>query len=332
VRRDAQQPVAGVLSLIRELTGPPAGNIADLFAASFRALDHVIDFDLGAVVMLEQNLELYLITREGAGSLVGEQLIASLRTTLETMIPISFAASDVIVKAERSELPGGGKDASLEHSTHAIITIENHSSGVLLVYGAEPFDEEERQIVEIFAAQVSLLIGQLRARDQIQGLADTDELTGIANKRHFRRQLPYEMDRARIYSLPLALVMFDIDDFKEINDSFGHTIGDVVLSELCGAVRESLRPPDLFARFGGDEFAIILPHTDLAGACAVAERILQQVRSLAIPADEEGTIACSVSLGIADLQHADKTADDIIRRADERLYEAKRAGKNRYTA
>jgi diguanylate cyclase (GGDEF)-like protein len=125
--------------------------------------------------------------------------------------------------------------------------------------------------------------------------------------------------------------MFDIDDFKAINDNFGHTVGDVVLSELCGAVRETLRPPDLFARFGGDEFAIILPHTDLGGACSVADRILQKVRALSIPADDEGTICCSISLGIADYQTSDATAADVIRRADERLYEAKRAGKGRYS-
>jgi diguanylate cyclase (GGDEF)-like protein len=139
------------------------------------------------------------------------------------------------------------------------------------------------------------------------------------------------MERARVYSLPLSLLMFDIDDFKAINDNFGHTVGDVVLSELCGAVRETLRPPDLFARFGGDEFAIILPHTDLGGACAVADRILQRVQMLAIPADDEGTIRCSISLGIAEFRSADTTSADVIRRADEQLYEAKRAGKNRYS-
>lgn len=333
MRRDEQQPIAGVLSLIRELIGPAtrADNIADLFVSSFGALDHAIDFDLAAAVMIEQNLDLYVVTREGAGSLVGSPLIDSLRRTLETMIPISFAATDVVVKAERSILPRRGAGDSLDYSTSASISIEHRSSGVLLVYRGEPFDEHDQQIVEIFAAQVSLLIGQLWAREQIQGLADTDDLTGIANKRHFRRQLPQEMERARVYSLPLSLLMFDVDDFKEINDSFGHTVGDVVLSELCGAVRETLRPPDLFARFGGDEFAIILPHTDLGGACAVADRILQKVRELTIPADDEGTIRCSISLGIADYQRADTTGE-IIRRADERLYEAKRAGKNRYSA
>jgi len=334
VRHDEKQPIAGVLSLIRELTGPAtrADNIGDLFVSSFRALDHAIDFDLAAAVMIEQNLDLYVVTREGAGSLVGPPLIDSIRRTLEMMIPVSFAATDVVVRAERSDLPHRGDGDSLAHSTHATIAVENRSSGVLLVYRAEPFDEQERQIVEIFAAQVSLLIGQMNAREQIQGLADTDELTGIANKRYFRRQLPQEMERARVYSLPLALLMFDIDDFKAINDNFGHTVGDVVLSELCGAVRETLRPPDLFARFGGDEFAIILPHTDLGGACAVADRIMQKVRMLAIPADDEGVIRCSISLGIADYRSADSTSSDVIRRADERLYDAKRGGKNRYSA
>src|SRR5437588_11633057 len=111
--------------------------------------------------MLEQNLDLYVVTREGAGSLIAPPLIESLRRTLATMIPVSFAAADVIVKAERCDLPRHDAGDSIEHSTHAIITVDNRSSGVLLVYRGKPYDEQERQIIEIFAAQVSLLIGQL---------------------------------------------------------------------------------------------------------------------------------------------------------------------------
>ena len=339
MKRDELQPIGGVLSLIRDLTGEPmlAATVPELFGASFAALGECVPFDVAAAVMIEQNLDLHVVTCHGAE--VSEPVIERIRTRLRAMIPISAE----IVVASETPLECGGHAAAVEtkerrhgrrtpeHDLAAILQIENRTAGLLLLLRDDPFDETDAQLLEIFAAQVAMLLGHLTSRDQIQNLADTDDLTGIWNKRYFRRQLPQEIERARVYSLPLSLLMFDVDDFKEINDSLGHTIGDVVLSELCGAVRETLRPPDLFARFGGDEFAIILPHTDLGGACAVAQRILNQVRALTIPTDEEGSVQCSISLGVADYESGD-AATDLIRRADERLYEAKRSGKNRYTA
>ena len=327
MKRDELQPIGGVLSLIRDLSGEPmrAATVPELYRASFAALGECLPFGVAAAVMIEQNLDLHVVTCDGAK--MSDAVIERIRARLQAMIPIS---ADIIVASE-SHVECGDRAVAVDHDLAAILRIENRTAGLLLLLRDRPFDETDANVLEIFAAQVAMLLGHLSARERIQNLADTDDLTGIGNKRSLRRHLSQEVERARVYSLPLALLMFDVDDFKEINDALGHTIGDVVLSELCGAVRETLRPPDLFARFGGDEFAVILPHTDHGGACAVAERILTHVRELTIPTDEEGSVQCSISIGVADYAPGDGAAD-LVRRADERLYESKRSGKNRYTA
>ncbi|MDP9190956.1 MAG: GGDEF domain-containing protein [Acidobacteriota bacterium] len=339
--RAEHRQVRDLLVLIQELTSRAvrSESVGDLFSRAFPTLFRCLPFDVGVGVMLEQNLDLYISTRHGADALISDRLVADIRRTLEAVIPLSFATTEVVVKAEMHDLPqaesvidrANGNGAQYE--THAILQQGARTAGLLLLFRVQPsFDEQEQQLLEIFSTQVSMLLDTIEARARIVNLADTDDLTGIWNKRYFRRQLPQEMERARTFNIPLTLLLFDIDEFKQINDSFGHVIGDVVLSELCGVVRETLRPTDILARFGGDEFAIVLPHTDAAGAVAVAERVLKRVRGLTIPTDEEGAIQCSISIGIAEFHHDDLTANDLIRRADERLYLSKRQGKNRYTA
>jgi diguanylate cyclase (GGDEF)-like protein len=330
--RNRPPQIAGVLSLVQELTRlVHSDSPAELFGRAFSTLAGVIPFDVGVAVMLEQNLDLYISARPDAGQHISDALAARVRTVLRSVIPPEFTSTEIVVKDDRRTLPVDSAIAGIDYAFHATLTQETRTAGIVLICRSDDdFDEDERRVVEIFAAQLSMLLDNLRARAKIISLADMDELTGIPNRRFFRRQLTYELGRARVYNVPLSVLVIDVDDFKSINDTFGHVMGDVVLSELCGTIKSTLRTPDNICRFGGDEFAVILPHTDSVGAAAVSDRILERVRIMRIHSEEESDVRCTVSIGLAQSDASDESIDDIVRRADACLYDAKRQGKNRY--
>lgn len=159
--------------------------------------------------------------------------------------------------------------------------------------------------------------------------ANTDALTGLSNRRHFMILAEQELRRARRFGRDLSVIMMDLDHFKNVNDTYGHATGDLVLETLCRSAQESLRESDIMGRLGGEEFAILLPETGLDAACEVASRILTHVAETAIET-ATGALHCTTSIGVTCLVPEDESIDNLLSRADEALYRAKNGGRNRY--
>lgn len=163
--------------------------------------------------------------------------------------------------------------------------------------------------------------------EEIYRLTTVDGLTQISNKRFFMETLEREIARAHRYQRALSLVMFDLDHFKNINDTYGHLAGDYVLKHLASAVRQKIRREDLFARYGGEEFAIVLPEIPLAAALSFAEKVRQVVEEKEFRF-ESAAIEVTISVGVAASSEQTKDVDTLIKLADELLYAAKAAGRN----
>lgn len=200
--------------------------------------------------------------------------------------------------------------------------------GVLQVTAADParvWGENEILLLRTVANQVAVAVNHAGLFAQIQQQALTDALTGCYNRRSFEMQLDREMKAARRQHQPLTLMMLDLDRFKQLNDSVGHDAGDDALRRLADCFRQELRGVDSAARFGGDEFALILPQADSEGAQIVAERLRARIEEIHIP----GFGNLNASIGIATFPTHGSTRADLVIAADAALYSAKRAGRNR---
>jgi diguanylate cyclase (GGDEF)-like protein len=163
--------------------------------------------------------------------------------------------------------------------------------------------------------------------DQLRQQAATDELTGLWNRRHFMQAGRQELERARRYGQPLSLLMIDADHFKRVNDLHGHAVGDETLRQLARMIREAVREVDIPGRLGGEEFAVLLPNTDLDSAGAFAERLRRTIEQNA-PASSDPIPPITVSIGVAAYHPTLDSFDELLRIADDALYRAKANGRN----
>jgi len=209
----------------------------------------------------------------------------------------------------------------MPHEVSGVVSVARHG---------RPFTETERDLFHYLAGQAAVSIENVDLHRTVERQAVTDELTGLSNRRKFEETMQAEVERSRRFGQPVGLVMLDIDDFKLVNDTYGHTQGDVVLRHVARILRNSSREVDEPARYGGEELAVVLPGTDLEGAYYVAERVRTEIEALELPLDEgPGTLRITASFGVATLPGSAFDMGSLVEAADDALYRAKRAGKNR---
>lgn len=215
------------------------------------------------------------------------------------------------------------------------IFVHAYPSGMVEIFyigavpeGKDPFFKEEHSLLHAITERLGRIIERFQAEQLLVELATTDPLTGLYNRRHFFELAEMEIARSKRYGHPLACIMFDIDFFKRINDSYGHLFGDRVLQAMVWRCRENIRRVDIFARYGGDEFIILLPETGSRRSKQLADRLCTGFQEQPLKIDES-EIFITLSMGLASIQGGAALAlDTLLNRADEALYDAKAKGRN----
>jgi diguanylate cyclase (GGDEF)-like protein len=267
--------------------------------------------------------------------LVGDALASThnperlLPIILHTAMQTTGASGGRIVRdgvevAREGAVLNGGEPLRLQLSNHDGV---GEQTGLLLYPPARGFDERTTALAHSLASQASVALENALLHGIVKRQAVTDELTSLANRRAFMEALGLELRRADRFSGSLALVLADLDDFKRVNDRFGHGVGDDVLRRFAETLQGRTREIDVCARLGGEEFALLLPETDLAGAELLAENLRVAVSELRIQAGPADVVGITASFGVGAFPET-HNADELMTAADLALYSAKRQGKN----
>ena len=270
-------------------------------------------------------------TREAA-TLVGNVLAAGHDVDalppviLESAVAVTGAVgarlvADGEVLARTGSMNGGGSPLSIALSGGA-------NGGLLVLYPPSGgFDEDDVQLAEWLAGRASIALQNAHLHRVTRQLASTDELTQLANRRQFDEALGAEVARADRFRDQVAIVVADLDNFKTVNDRFGHDVGDLVLRAFASSIRANVRDIDLPARYGGEEFTVLLPSTDSEGGRQLAERLRIAAAEMVVDAGDGREVRVTASFGVASFPE-EPTAAALLRAADRALYRAKTAGKN----
>jgi two-component system cell cycle response regulator len=304
----------------------------ETFTSVMNLVGRVVDFAVGAMAFLEEDeLEMVLVVRRpAAASVVDEVTARLLDATMRERGGTAFARVQSRVVTPTAG-PGGPEEKALDGFAAVPVSTNNRLAGMLAVAGrrvARLSPGNEAFLGQV-ANQAYIVMENARLFERVRNLSIRDSLTDLYNHRHVMDLVSVEFSRVGRYQEAFSLLMIDIDNFKKVNDEYGHPAGDAVLKDLAGIVKETVRTVDVVGRYGGEEFVAVLPHTAHELALETAERVRRRIHEHVFLAGES-KIHVTVSVGVASYPSANvDSPSTLIREADKALYRAKEAGRDR---
>ena len=266
-------------------------------------------------LLVDSEIALYEVAKELSQSLEESDVLNAFKEKVSTIFGITDCS--FIEKPSLEKKDNG----------YGMIKVSRGGRG-LLYFMARDFDRINKAKMTILLAQLELFLKRSQLYHEIQELSITDGLTGVYVRRYFLERLKEELSRAKVSGSAISYILLDVDKFKNINDTYGHIVGDAVLKGIAGILSASLRSIDMCARFGGEEFCLMLPETTKEQAFAVSQRIRLKMQEARLRAFNEN-LTCTISIGLASYPDDAGQINALIDKADKALYRAKAQGRNR---
>ncbi len=297
---------------------------ASIFKHAFSLIKNYLSFEaFAALVPRQGQFEIYVYPNVRLGQDIGDVITGTL---IKKMTRLAEQEREQKVKVVISGKADSRSSSDDFKSVIVPLATSSRTCGYAGVYRGKPFSYEEESVFKRFCSHITTALEKINLFEEIKSLSVCDGLTGLYNHLAIVSKLEEEVQRSRRYGSHLSIIMFDIDNFKEINDIYGHLAGDAVLVGVAHTLRGGVRGIDSVGRYGGEEFLVILPETDVRDSAVIADRLRQKLAAHTF-SYEEKEIQASVSGGVAGC-HEEGDAEKLIGAADELLYRAKSEGKN----